>query len=125
MIISTTKPDLRATADDVYYSLAISTPKESSFKSYADLEKVTSDLKTASEKVQYEIKKMNEKIEQIKSDIVEEKEFASTVRSVAWKTWWGPIVEQVGAVGLALRANEAESFAGQLEKQLSIENNHT
>ena len=81
MIISTTKPDLRAAADDVCYSLAISTPKESSFKSYADLEKVTSDLKTASEKVQYEIKKMNEKIEQIKSDIVEEKECVSTVRS--------------------------------------------
>ena len=125
MIISTTKPDLRATADDVYYSLGIFTPKESSFKSYADLEKVTSDLKTASEKVQYEIKKMNEKIEKMKSDIEEEKEFASTVRSVAWKTWWVPIAGQVGAVGLALRANKAESFAGQLEKQLSIENNHT
>ena len=105
MIISTTKPDLRATADDVYYSLAISTPKESSFKSYADLEKVTLDLKTASEKVQYEIKKMNEKIEKIKSDIEEEKEFASTVRSVAWKTWWVPIAGQVGTVGLAVRAN--------------------
>ena len=79
MIISTTKPDLRATADDVYYSVAISTPKESSFKSYADLEKEMSELKTASEKVQYEIKKMNEKIEKMKSDIEEEKEFASTV----------------------------------------------
>ena len=83
-----------------------------------------SDLKTASENFQYEIKKMDEKIEQIKSDIVEEKEFASTVRSVAWKTWWVPIAGQVGAVGLALRANAAESFAEQLEKQLSIENNH-
>ena len=79
MIISTTKPDLRAAADDVYYSLAISTPKKSSLKSYADLEKEMSELKTASEKVQYEIKKMNENIEKMKSDIEEEKEFASTV----------------------------------------------
>ena len=66
----------------------------------------------------------NEKIEKIKSDIEEEEEFACTVRSVAWKTWWVPIAGQVGAVGLALRANAAESFAEQLEKQLSIENNH-
>ena len=79
MIISTTKPDLRAAADDVYYSLAISTPKKSSLKSYADLEKEMSELKTASEKAQYEIKKMNENIEKMKSDIEEEKEFASTV----------------------------------------------
>ena len=67
---------------------------------------------------------MNEKIEKIKSDIEEEKEFASTVRSVAWKTWWVPIAGQVGAVGLALRATAAESFAGKLEKDVSVENNH-
>ena len=34
------------------------------------------------------------------------------------------IAGQVGAVGLALRANAAESLADQLEKELSIENNH-
>ena len=62
MIISTTKPDLRAATDDVYYSPAISTPKKSSLKSYADFEKDMASLKTSHETVQYEIEKMNEKI---------------------------------------------------------------
>ena len=71
IIISTTKPDLKAAADDVYYSLAISTPKKSSLKSDADLEKEMASLKTSHEKVQYEIEKMNEKIEKMKRDIKE------------------------------------------------------
>ena len=124
IIVSTTKPELKAAADDIYYFLAISTPKKSSLKSYADLKKEMASLKTSHEKVQYEIEKMNEKIEKMKRDIKEEKEFASTVRSVAWKTWWVPIAGLVGAVGLALRATAAESFAGKLEKDVSVENNH-
>merc|ERR1712217_940849 len=80
IIVSTTKPDLKAAADDIYYSLALSQAKKSALKSYAELKEEISSLKTASEKVQYEIKKINE-----------EKEFASTIRSIAWKTWWVPI----------------------------------